>query len=88
MYFFLSVFLFPVFLSLRTFAGYVEKGIISAHFLHTCQIVMDVQTQTCKTVQSNTLVVFIKPRSDNVLDLFNKTMQVKSLAYSFSEACN
>ena len=32
--FFLSVFLFPVFLSLRTFAGYVEKGIIIAHFLH------------------------------------------------------
>ena len=32
---FISVSVFsPVFLSLRTYAGYVEKGIISAHFSH------------------------------------------------------
>ena len=53
--FFCPCFSFLCFQSERNLAGCVGKGIISAYFF-TRQIVMDVQTQACQTVQSNTHV--------------------------------
>ena len=39
----------------KNFAGYVEKGIISAHFSHV-KLLWTFRLKTCQTVQSNTHV--------------------------------